>query len=133
MATNKRKPEVNFAEELAVAFRGGIYVDGDYLRGPNDDALESLMDLIVEPDANLTPGQMVRLGAVFSHLGKVLTDAGKATAEKFTLEESAGVYFSYRQPTTQVRGEYQVPYRQVPIVQLPGNVPDHNSQEQCFR
>ena len=119
MATHKRKPEVNFAEELAVVFSGNSQYVPNAEYDPKTDALECLMDLIQEPDAYLTAGQMVRLGAVFCYLGEILENGGKDKAEEFSLEESAGVYFRYRQPTTQERVNTKYLKEQFPSFNYP--------------
>ena len=86
---NRRKPSIDLAHELGPVIKG--------------DSLETLMDLARDPGAWQTPGALARIGAAFTYLGNMATEAAKESASLLTLAEDDGVFFTVKGPSTQTR------------------------------
>ena len=110
-----RRPDIDMREELRRAFfdeaRG--YIPGC------GGALDALMELLDDPTAYHTPGQLAKLGAAFSAAGKNLTAAAKVQAEDRGLSEDDGVVFTYRAPTQQTRVNTKYLRERFPAVNYP--------------
>ena len=75
------------------------------------ESLERLKDVLVEPDADLQPGEMARIGAALSQLGSTFTLAAKTAVEpmivggvgKDGFYSDSGAVFKWRRGGEQVR------------------------------
>ena len=96
-AKNTGKTEINPINEL------GAILDGS--------SLETLADLLADPDADYTYGQLARFGAAFSSVGDTLTAVARdgmynrlaGCTGASSREIDAGVLFQCRPPTETVR------------------------------
>ena len=111
-----RKPEINMAVELTPAFRDVLPGTVSYGCG---GAVETLMDLVADPGAVHTVGELAKLGAVFSNLGAICTEASKGQAEANGIKEDDGVFFQVREPTTQTRVNAAYLKERFPAVNYP--------------
>ena len=105
MAAN-RKPPMNLNEELGLALCG--------------EALECIADLMADPGADHTPGQLARLGVAFSHIGKTLTETAKQQVPLGAAKsEWNDVIFSWRSPSQQTRVNTAYLKERFPAVNYP--------------
>ena len=106
MSTKKdEKPVVDPVHEISMAFDGEI--------------IERMVDLLYDPGADHTAGQLARMGAAFAHIGVVLTDAAKTIAAKSSIDEDAGVTFIQREPSSQTRVNTKLVKEKFPPAEFP--------------
>ena len=94
--TSRRKPEMKMVQELQRTLRNRT--------GEEIETICGLMaDLTEDPGADHTPGELARLGALFTEMGGTLTDAARGQASRDKLREDEDVFFTYREPGEQQR------------------------------
>ena len=110
---NRRKPPIDLAHELNDVLGWG--------NGPEDamDKLRNFWDMVGEPDAHLSVGQMARIGAALEVLGKKFVDQARDMAYDFNISESEGVLFQERPPSTQTRVNTKYLKERFPAVNYP--------------
>ena len=78
-----------------------------------------MVDLIEDPGADHTPGELAKLGALFTEIGGILTDAARDQASQNRLQEDKDVFFTYRKPGEQQRVNTAYLKEKFPAVNYP--------------
>ena len=111
MVTSKRKPEIDLVAELGRVFQEGI--------GSSGEAIEAIAMLLADPGADHTAGELAKLGAAFTFIGKGLSDAARSQAVMYGLKADADVIFTYREPHVQERINTKYLKAKFPMVNYP--------------
>ena len=110
--TNRRKPEMKMVQELQRTLRNRT--------GEEIETICGLMaDLTEDPGADHTPGELARLGALFTEIGGTLTGAARDQASRDKLREDEDVFFTYREPGEQQRVNTEYLKKKFPPVNYP--------------
>ena len=91
------------------------------------DVLERLTDLLADPDADFSPGELAHMGAAFSKLGERLTTCARSVMQGRLDQRTggasravdAGVLFQYRGPSTQTRVDTDAVRKSLPAEDYP--------------